>query len=80
MHAIENMKTVDSSIDVRLLLLDLQSMASVKEDAEQFMREEPKLDILIHNAGVGASDICHVNLSHMFADNGYSISVNQGWL
>lgn len=51
-QAIEEMKKVDSSVDVRFLLLDLQSMASVKEAVKEFRRQETQLDILIHNAGV----------------------------
>ncbi|GIJ82873.1 hypothetical protein Asppvi_001388 [Aspergillus pseudoviridinutans] len=73
MQAIEEMKRVDSSIDVRFLLLDLQSMASVKEAAEQFMREETQLDILIHNAGIMA-------VPYQVTDDGYESQIQTNYL
>lgn len=40
---------------VRLLLLDLASFASVRNAAERFLDDNPRLDVLINNAGVFAA-------------------------
>lgn len=39
-------------LDLHMLEMDLQSLKSVKEGAEAFMRQESRLDLLINNAGV----------------------------
>ncbi|XP_077157509.1 retinol dehydrogenase 11-like [Paroedura picta] len=38
--------------NVHLRLLDLCSMASVRDFATQFLKEEPRMDILVNNAGI----------------------------
>lgn len=51
--AMEQMKASSSKpLDLRTLKIDLQSLKSVKEGAELFMRQESRLDLLINNAGV----------------------------
>ncbi|KAI2827430.1 hypothetical protein CBS63078_10526 [Aspergillus niger] len=40
-------------VDVRFLNLDLFSMSSVRQAAEQFVRQESRLHLLVNNAGVG---------------------------
>ena len=39
-------------LDLHMLEMDLQSLVSVKEGAEAFMKQELRLDLLINNAGV----------------------------
>jgi len=39
-------------LDVHFLEMDLQNLQSVKDTADQFMKTETRLDILINNAGV----------------------------
>lgn len=39
---------------VMFMLLDLGSFKSVRSFAENFLKSEPRLDILINNAGEGA--------------------------
>ncbi|CAD6592211.1 MAG: hypothetical protein ASARMPREDX12_005889 [Alectoria sarmentosa] len=51
--AIEQMKASSAkTLDLHILEMDLQSLGSVKEGAESFMRQESRLDLLINNAGV----------------------------
>lgn len=52
--AIQRMKesASDRDLDLRILQLDLMDLASVKAAATRFVSEEPRLDILINNAGV----------------------------
>lgn len=54
--AIEEMKmsTGRMELDLRFLQMDLQSLRSVKAAAAAFKQMEPKLDVLINNAGVSA--------------------------
>lgn len=40
------------SLDLHFLQLDLMDLKSVKAAAEHFKTQEPRLDILINNAGV----------------------------
>ena len=51
--AIEQMKSSSTKpLDLHMIKMDLQSLRSVKEAAEYFMRQESRLDLLINNAGV----------------------------
>ncbi|KAK5988021.1 Equisetin cluster transcription factor eqxF [Cladobotryum mycophilum] len=52
--AIQQMvRSVDGAkLDLHFLQLDLQDLKSVKAAPEKFIREEPRLDILINNAGI----------------------------
>ena len=51
--AVEQMKSSsEKTLDLVTLVMDLQSLQSVKDGAEAFMRQETRLDILINNAGV----------------------------
>lgn len=49
------MKTGNSGLDIHFLKLDLQDLQSIKTTAEEFSQKEPRLDILINNAGVSLS-------------------------
>lgn len=40
------------SLDLAMLVMDLQSLWSVEEAAHAFMKQESRLDMLINNAGV----------------------------
>ncbi|KAL8691123.1 MAG: hypothetical protein Q9218_003575 [Villophora microphyllina] len=52
-EAIARMKSTSATdLDLCPLIIDLQSLQSVKEAAETFMKQEKRLDILINNAGV----------------------------
>ncbi|KAM5386659.1 hypothetical protein ACJZ2D_000622 [Fusarium nematophilum] len=53
--AIADMKQDSGSLDLRFLKLDLQDLQSVKNAAAEFLAREPRLDILINNAGIMAS-------------------------
>ena len=54
--AIEQMKTSsEQTLDLHMLEMDQQSLNSVKNGAETFMKQESRLDILINNAGVRIS-------------------------
>ena len=51
--AMEQMKASSAKqLDLHMLEMDLQSLVSVKEGAEAFMKQESRLDLLINNAGV----------------------------
>ena len=39
-------------MDIHFLELDLQNLQSVRMAAEEFMKKETRLDLLINNAGV----------------------------
>ena len=52
-NAIEQMQASSArALDLHMLEMDLQSLRSVKEGAESFIRQESRLDLLINNAGV----------------------------
>lgn len=46
------MKHDAGPLDLHFLKLDLQDLQSVKATAAEFMSKEPRLDLLINNAGV----------------------------
>ena len=50
--AIQKIKKQNENADVKLMLLDLASIKSVKNFAEEFKQKYSRLDILINNAGV----------------------------
>ena len=50
--ALEVVKKRSKSEDVALVLLDLTSLQSVRDFAAKILKEEPRIDILINNAGV----------------------------
>ncbi|KAH8651200.1 hypothetical protein BX600DRAFT_418388 [Xylariales sp. PMI_506] len=45
-----------SSGELHFIRLDLSDLATIKTSAEEFLRQEQKLDILFNNAGVGYPD------------------------
>ena len=51
--------------DAIFIELDLSSLASVRQAAEQFLAHEPELHILINNAYVGLSADIRVRLTRM---------------
>ncbi|KAI8669492.1 hypothetical protein NCS57_00764500 [Fusarium keratoplasticum] len=52
--AISDMKHDAGPLDLHFLKLDLQDLQSVKTTAGEFMSKEPRLDLLINNAGIMA--------------------------
>ncbi|RSL73585.1 hypothetical protein CEP53_000669 [Fusarium sp. AF-6] len=52
--AISDMKHDAGPLDLHFLKLDLQDLQSVKVTAAEFMSKEPRLDLLINNAGIMA--------------------------
>lgn len=50
--AIEKIKKENQNADVKVMLLDLASLKSVKKFAKEFKQKYNKLDLLINNAGV----------------------------
>jgi NAD(P)-dependent dehydrogenase (short-subunit alcohol dehydrogenase family) len=51
-EAIADIKRESGNAKIELLLLDLSSMRSVREAADEFKKKHTKLDVLINNAGV----------------------------
>ena len=51
--AVERIKTASGSADVRLLMLDLASLSSVRACAAEFLALDEPLHVLVNNAGVG---------------------------
>lgn len=51
-EAIAEIKTTVPNANIKFLLLDISSLASVKRGADAFLAENDRLDILINNAGV----------------------------
>ena len=45
------------TLDLHMLEMDLQSLRSVKDGAEAFLKQELRLDLLINNAGVRNSSL-----------------------
>jgi len=54
--ALQELRTATGKDNVEVLSLDLNSFASVQKAAEELKKKEPKIDVLILNAGVGYSD------------------------
>uniref|UniRef100_A0ACB8E9Z2 Uncharacterized protein n=1 Tax=Sphaerodactylus townsendi TaxID=933632 RepID=A0ACB8E9Z2_9SAUR len=50
--ALDEIRRAAGNPNVHLRLLDLSSMASVRDFARRFLAEEPRLDILVNNAGI----------------------------
>ena len=77
-------------LDLHMLEMDLQSLRSVKEGAEAFMRQESRLDLLINNAGVSNFWLLsRTSLGHTMyvpannlpnADHGSSLQTHDGRL
>jgi len=51
--AVERIKAASGSADVRLLMLDLASLSSVRACAAEFLALDEPLHVLVNNAGVG---------------------------
>ena len=50
--AVRKIKSQNQSADVKVMLLDLASLKSIKTFTEEFKQKYNKLDLLINNAGV----------------------------
>lgn len=57
--AVATLQRQTDAAPVRWLLLDLASFASVRRAAERFLRDSPRLDVLVNNAGVFAARLEH---------------------
>lgn len=57
------------SLDLHFLEMDLQSLQSVKVAAEEFMKRESQLDLLINNASVSILKILESLISRYFQEN-----------
>jgi retinol dehydrogenase-12 len=51
--AVERIKAASGSADVRLLMLDLASLSSVRDCAAEFLALDEPLHVLVNNAGIG---------------------------
>ncbi|MGH3266008.1 MAG: SDR family NAD(P)-dependent oxidoreductase, partial [Trebonia sp.] len=51
--AVERIRSESGSADVRLLMLDLASLSSVRAGAAEFLALDEPLHVLVNNAGVG---------------------------
>lgn len=68
-EAIASMRHSDpkaADFDLRFLSMDLQSFKSVRAAAEDFMKRESRLDLLVNNAGVSL-----LSSTIKTSDNGY---------
>ncbi|XP_037301985.1 retinol dehydrogenase 11-like [Manduca sexta] len=54
--AVDSIRTATGNTDVVLKQLDLCSLQSVRNFAKDILKNEPKLDVLINNAGTGPVD------------------------
>ncbi|XP_030600693.1 dehydrogenase/reductase SDR family member 13b.1 isoform X2 [Archocentrus centrarchus] len=67
--ALEEISRVSGSSQVVFMQLDLGSLKSVRSFAENFLKSEPRLDILINNAGVHMQGRTEDGLGLMFGVN-----------
>ncbi|XP_035536600.1 dehydrogenase/reductase SDR family member 13-like isoform X1 [Morone saxatilis] len=67
--ALEEVKRESGSNQVVFMQLDLGSLKSVRSFAENFLKSEPRLDILINNAGVYLQGRTEDGLGMMFGVN-----------
>lgn len=67
--ALEEIKSESGSSEVVFMQLDLGSLKSVRDFAENFLRTETRLDILINNAGVFMQGKTEDGLGLMFGVN-----------
>ncbi|XP_076024008.1 dehydrogenase/reductase SDR family member 13-like [Genypterus blacodes] len=67
--ALEEVKRESGSEEVLFMQLDLASLKSVRSFAESFLKTEPRLDILINNAGVVMQGRTEDGLGMMFGVN-----------
>nr|XP_033487548.1 dehydrogenase/reductase SDR family member 13-like [Epinephelus lanceolatus] len=67
--ALEDIKRESGSNQVVLMQLDLGSLKSVRSFAENFLKSEPRLDILINNAGIYLQGRTEDGLGMMFGVN-----------
>ncbi|XP_015243429.1 PREDICTED: dehydrogenase/reductase SDR family member 13-like [Cyprinodon variegatus] len=62
--ALEEIKRESGSNQVVFMQLDLGSLKSVRTFAETFLKSEPRLDMLINNAGRTAQLLSYLTISH----------------
>ncbi|XP_042342368.1 dehydrogenase/reductase SDR family member 13-like [Plectropomus leopardus] len=67
--ALEDVKRESGSHQVLFMQLDLGSLKSVRNFAETFLKSEPRLDILINNAGIYLQGRTEDGLGMMFGVN-----------
>ncbi|CAL1571443.1 unnamed protein product [Knipowitschia caucasica] len=67
--AMEDVKRESGSSDVVFLPLDLASFKSIREFAENFLKSEPRLDLLINNAGLYSGGRTQEGFGMMFGVN-----------
>ncbi|XP_015275264.1 PREDICTED: retinol dehydrogenase 13 [Gekko japonicus] len=69
--ALDEIRRATGNPSMRLRLLDVSSMASVRDFARQFLKEESRLDILVNNAGITGLPVAPTaeDLEQMFATN-----------
>uniref|UniRef100_A0A8C5WS56 Dehydrogenase/reductase SDR family member 13 n=1 Tax=Laticauda laticaudata TaxID=8630 RepID=A0A8C5WS56_LATLA len=70
--AMYNIRRESGNSEVILMILDLASLNSVRAFAQSFLASEPRLDILINNAGGGTAfqvnHLAHFLLTHLLLD------------
>ncbi|XP_041796015.1 dehydrogenase/reductase SDR family member 13-like [Chelmon rostratus] len=67
--ALKEVRSVSGSNEVVFMQLDLGSLKSVRSFAETFLKSEPRLDILINNAGIYLQGRTEDGLGMMFGVN-----------
>ncbi|NXX76237.1 DHR13 reductase, partial [Urocolius indicus] len=69
--AVDEIRAATGNTEVQLRLLDTSSLCSVRAFARAVLREEPRLDVLINNAGVSGLPftITPEGLEETFATN-----------
>ncbi|CAG9840601.1 unnamed protein product [Diabrotica balteata] len=73
--SVSRQKIIDESTNQHVIskVLDLRSLASVRKFAENMLRSEPRLDILIMNAGIASNKLIHT-------DDGIQITMQVNYL
>ena len=80
-HSMHQSNAEATDYDLHFLSVDLQSFKSVRAAAEDFMKRESRLDLLINNAGVSLS--YHFSLSFfllLFSNLRDSLEFAVSWL
>ena len=73
----------ETPLDLHILEMDQQSLKSVKDGAEAFMKQESRLDLLINNAGVRLLTSASTQVLSLFtssSDHGSPFQTYRRWL